>query len=174
MFNILHNELSATFQLHVSIRYSKIKTEKKTIPDLNDRGHLSFDFQLTFLSCRLEDKMAVLLHLLRSVIKPAEQTVIFAATKHHVEYIYMILCEAGMECSYSYSSLDQTARKIQVCSKCHMTPVTRKQTLRSLSLSYQKEDGLAWSENFPVTLPHTFLNAIALNLILYWCSQCAN
>ena len=47
-------------------------------------------FQLTFLECRSEDKMSVLLYLLRTVIKPSEQTVIFAATKHHVEYINMV------------------------------------------------------------------------------------
>lgn len=31
--------------------------------------------------------VAVLLHLLQSIIKATEQTMIFAATKHHVEYL---------------------------------------------------------------------------------------
>ena len=34
--------------------------------------------------------MAILLHLLKNVIKEGEQTVVFAATKHHVEYINMV------------------------------------------------------------------------------------
>ena len=41
-------------------------------------------------------------------------TIVFAATKHHVDYLYGLLCEAGFATSYAYGSLDQTARKIQV------------------------------------------------------------
>ncbi|RAL17025.1 ATP-dependent RNA helicase DBP10 [Aspergillus homomorphus CBS 101889] len=41
-------------------------------------------------------------------------TIVFAATKHHVDYLYSLLCEAGFATSYVYGSLDQTARKIQV------------------------------------------------------------
>lgn len=41
-------------------------------------------------------------------------TIVFAATKHHVDYLYSLLNEAGFATSYAYGSLDQTARKIQV------------------------------------------------------------
>ncbi|KAL4907152.1 ATP-dependent RNA helicase dbp10 [Aspergillus multicolor] len=41
-------------------------------------------------------------------------TIVFAATKHHVDYLYSLLREAGFATSYVYGSLDQTARKIQV------------------------------------------------------------
>ncbi|KAL4999186.1 ATP-dependent RNA helicase dbp10 [Aspergillus recurvatus] len=41
-------------------------------------------------------------------------TIVFAATKHHVDYLYSLLREAGFAVSYVYGSLDQTARKIQV------------------------------------------------------------
>jgi ATP-dependent RNA helicase DDX54/DBP10 len=47
--------------------------------------------------------------------KPTEHsTIIFAATKHHVEYLAAVLSEAGFAVSYVYGSLDQTARKDQV------------------------------------------------------------
>jgi len=46
--------------------------------------------QLAFLQCRSDDKAAILLHLLQNVVKPSEQTVIFAATKHHVEFLNMV------------------------------------------------------------------------------------
>ena len=47
--------------------------------------------------------------------KPTEHsTIIFTATKHHVEYIANLLRLAGFSVSYAYGSLDQTARKIQV------------------------------------------------------------
>ncbi|KAK6079714.1 DEAD/DEAH box helicase [Seiridium cupressi] len=37
-------------------------------------------------------------------------TIIFTATKHHVEYLQALLREAGFAVSYVYGSLDQTAR----------------------------------------------------------------
>lgn len=49
------------------------------------------------------------------VDKPTEHsTIVFAATKHHVEYLGALLREQGFAVSYVYGSLDQTARKIQV------------------------------------------------------------
>ncbi|KAJ5128012.1 ATP-dependent RNA helicase dbp10 [Penicillium atrosanguineum] len=41
-------------------------------------------------------------------------TIVFAATKHHVDYLYSLLVEAGFATSYAYGTLDQTARKMQV------------------------------------------------------------
>ncbi|KAB8342715.1 hypothetical protein FH972_022315 [Carpinus fangiana] len=41
-------------------------------------------------------------------------TIIFAATKHHVEYLSQLLRLSGFAVSYVYGSLDQTARKMQV------------------------------------------------------------
>lgn len=41
-------------------------------------------------------------------------TIIFTSTKHHVEYLYNMLTEAGFAVSHVYGSLDQMARRIQV------------------------------------------------------------
>jgi ATP-dependent RNA helicase DDX54/DBP10 len=41
-------------------------------------------------------------------------TIVFASTKHHVEYLANLLRIAGYAVSYVYGSLDQTARKMQV------------------------------------------------------------
>jgi ATP-dependent RNA helicase DDX54/DBP10 len=47
--------------------------------------------------------------------KPTEHsTIVFAATKHHVEYLANVLRVAGFAVSHVYGSLDQTARRIQV------------------------------------------------------------
>lgn len=47
--------------------------------------------------------------------KPTEHsTIVFAATKHHVEFLANLLIHAGFAVSYVYGALDQTARKIQV------------------------------------------------------------
>lgn len=44
----------------------------------------------------------------------AHSTIVFAATKHHVEYLTSLLRSCGFAVSHVYGSLDQTARKIQV------------------------------------------------------------
>lgn len=41
-------------------------------------------------------------------------TIVFAATKHHVEYLSSLLRSLGYAVSYVYGALDQTARKIQI------------------------------------------------------------
>ncbi|KAL6719305.1 ATP-dependent RNA helicase dbp10 [Lecanora helva] len=41
-------------------------------------------------------------------------TIIFAATRHHVDYLSTLLRRSGFAVSHAYGSLDQTARKIQV------------------------------------------------------------
>ena len=47
--------------------------------------------------------------------KPTEHsTIVFTATKHHVEYLATLLRTAGFAVSHVYGSLDQTARRIQV------------------------------------------------------------
>ncbi|KAE8250468.1 hypothetical protein A4X13_0g4697 [Tilletia indica] len=42
------------------------------------------------------------------------QTIVFCATKHHVEYLLLLLTTAGYACSHIYSSLDQAARSLQM------------------------------------------------------------
>lgn len=53
------------------------------------------------------------------VVKPHESptphsTIVFAATKHHVDYLAGLLRKSGFAVSHAYGSLDQTARKLQV------------------------------------------------------------
>lgn len=44
----------------------------------------------------------------------AHSTIIFAATKHHVDYLTALLRRAGYSVSHVYGSLDQIARRMQV------------------------------------------------------------
>ncbi|KAL2890367.1 ATP-dependent RNA helicase DBP10 [Ceratocystis lukuohia] len=61
--------------------------------------------------------------------KPTEHsTILFAATKHRVEYLANLLQHAGFAVSYVYGSLDQEARRIQVenfrCGRTNILVVT--------------------------------------------------
>ncbi|XP_046396763.1 ATP-dependent RNA helicase DDX54 [Ischnura elegans] len=84
--------------------------------------------KLGFISCCSEEKPAALLALLRHVMPEGGQTAVFVPTKHHVDYIYMLLCRAGFSASYIYSDLDPSARKINaakfVTGKCQVLVVT--------------------------------------------------
>lgn len=54
-------------------------------------------------------------HISANTDSPTEHsTIVFAATKHHVEYLATLLSTLGYAVSYVYGALDQTARKIQV------------------------------------------------------------
>ncbi|NXI70493.1 DDX54 helicase, partial [Anseranas semipalmata] len=97
---------------------------------LDVESKLSEQLKLAFFHVRGDDKPAVLLHLLRSVVKPQDQTVVFVATKHHTEYLKEAsgIWAQGIRCTHIYSSLDQTARKINIAKfaqgKCPVLLVT--------------------------------------------------
>ncbi|XP_076803666.1 ATP-dependent RNA helicase DDX54-like [Clavelina lepadiformis] len=96
------------------VEFAKAGLNDPTLIRLDVDSKLSDQLKLAFLHVRLEDKLSVLLHLLRNVFKENEQTVVFVATKHHVEYIKEVLRSSNISCSFVYSSLDQTARKINI------------------------------------------------------------
>ena len=57
---------------------------------LDVESKLSDQLRLAYLRCREDERSLVLLHLLRQVVPAGQQTVVFAATKHHVEYIRLV------------------------------------------------------------------------------------
>ncbi|ROT61703.1 putative ATP-dependent RNA helicase DDX54-like [Penaeus vannamei] len=75
---------------------------------------LSENLKLAFFKCNSEDRLPLLFHLLQNVINSREQSVIFVATSHHVEYLQSVLDLAGFSVTYCYSSLDPAARKINI------------------------------------------------------------
>jgi len=56
---------------------------------LDVESKLPDTLDLTFLAVRSEDKPAALLSLLQTIPKKA-QTIVFLATKHHVEFIHLV------------------------------------------------------------------------------------
>lgn len=119
------------------VEFARAGLQTPTLIRLDTESKLSDKLKLAFFHCRLEDKLAVLIHLLESVIKAVkqpgssnyhsnsnhhndnesklmQQTMIFVATKHHVEFLRELLTELGYAVSYAYSSLDQAARQINL------------------------------------------------------------
>ncbi|XP_072227899.1 ATP-dependent RNA helicase DDX54 [Leuresthes tenuis] len=96
------------------VEFARAGLTEPVLIRLDVDSKISDQIKLSFCHLRVDDKPALLLHLLRNVVKPQEQTVVFAATKHHVEYLKELLTLEGIECAYIYSALDQTARKINI------------------------------------------------------------
>ncbi|KAI8610557.1 P-loop containing nucleoside triphosphate hydrolase protein [Chytriomyces sp. MP71] len=71
---------------------------------------ISSDLQLLFFSCKSEEKDAALLYLLQAVIPADQQTIVFVATKHVVEYVHELLSLSGINSTYIFGALDQVAR----------------------------------------------------------------
>ncbi|KAK0077674.1 hypothetical protein PV325_003593 [Microctonus aethiopoides] len=96
----------------VLVEFAKAGLSDPVLIRLDVESKLPDELTLSFITCRPEEKLAVLLSLLRYVIGEKSQTVVFAATMHHVEYIHMILDLANITNTFIYSNLDATARKI--------------------------------------------------------------
>jgi hypothetical protein len=63
---------------------------------------------------RDDDKLAALLFLLREVVPADRLTIVFAATRHHVEFLHILLAREGIDAACVFGAMDQTARKIHV------------------------------------------------------------
>lgn len=93
-----------------------------TVVRLDSEATVSEDLRIAFLTTRSIEKDAALLHVMHQVIiKDKEDniddesktglTLIFAATRHHVDYITTLLIASGIKAVGIYGSLDQEARK---------------------------------------------------------------
>jgi len=61
--------------------------------------------------------MAALLYLVREVIPQTQLTLVFAATRHHVDYIAALMAREGIPVAYAYGSMDQV--RVHACSHMH-------------------------------------------------------
>jgi ATP-dependent RNA helicase DDX54/DBP10 len=125
------------------VEFAKAGLQDPKLVRLDAESKISSDLRMAFFSVKQAEKDACLLALLRDVIgvplgsartqedeeadknskakgkhqehftKP-HQTLVFAATKHHVEYLTNLLTTAGYAVSHIYGSLDQGARTSQM------------------------------------------------------------
>lgn len=75
----------------VLVDFTKAGLSDPVLLRLDVESKLPENLALSFISCRSEEKLAVLLCLLKRIIKSDSQTIIFAETMHHVEYIHQVL-----------------------------------------------------------------------------------
>ncbi|TQV96503.1 hypothetical protein V2A60_003104 [Cordyceps javanica] len=125
------------------VEFARAGLQDPSLVRLDADTKVSPDLESAYFSIKGDEKEGSLLHILHDVIKvpvgkpegpdgseqgskkrkrgpdgparPTEHsTIVFTATKHHVEYLANLLQWAGFAVSHVYGSLDQTARRIQV------------------------------------------------------------
>lgn len=126
------------------VEFAKAGLQDPKLVRLDTESKISSDLKMAFFSVKQAEKEACLLYLLRDVIKvpfgsadtssnpsgtdkkkggkskysenitAPHQTLIFAATKHHVEYLLCLLSAVGYSVSHIFGSLDQAARTFQM------------------------------------------------------------
>lgn len=101
------------------VEFARAGLTEPVLIRLDVDAKLNEQLKTAFFLVREDSKAAVLLHLLRNVLRPQDQTVVFVATKHHAEYLNELLTSRGLSCAHIYSALDQTARKINLARFTH-------------------------------------------------------
>lgn len=96
------------------IEFTKAGLSNPVLVRLDVESKISENLKMHFITCRPNDKIAALLFLCRWAVRTKQQTIVFCATMKHVEYITSICKEGELDCSFLYSQLDPTARKINI------------------------------------------------------------
>lgn len=101
---LMENNQSVSFSFVGRSQVVRLDTETMLSPDL----------KLSFISVRPSEKPAALIHLLRTVAASPAQTLVFAPTRHHVEFLGDLLAEEGIPNARVFGKMDQTARKASI------------------------------------------------------------
>ncbi|XP_037672539.1 ATP-dependent RNA helicase DDX54 [Choloepus didactylus] len=101
------------------VEFARAGLTEPVLIRLDVDAKLNEQLKTAFFHVREDAKPAALLHLLRNVVRPQDQTVVFVATKHHAEYLSELLAAQRVTCTHIYSALDQTARKINLARFTH-------------------------------------------------------
>eukprot|EP00889_Picochlorum_renovo_P007309 jgi/Picre1/34339/NNA_001811.t1 len=75
---------------------------------------ISPDLKMYFFRVREEEKVAALVFLLREVIEKGQSTILFVSTRHHVEFLCLLLDQEHISAVPVHGNMDQTARKINM------------------------------------------------------------
>jgi ATP-dependent RNA helicase DDX54/DBP10 len=93
------------------IQFTRAGLRDPQLVRLDTDVKLSDELRIGFFNVRTHEKIASLLYLVRRIIPKNQSTIIFTATKHHSEFIYMLLDHIGLKCSLVYGSMDQDSRQ---------------------------------------------------------------
>ncbi|OQS03707.1 ATP-binding Cassette (ABC) Superfamily [Thraustotheca clavata] len=96
------------------VQFARAGLTEPELIRLDVESQISDQLKISFFTMRTEDKTAAIVYLLRDMIPANEQTIVFAATRHHVEFLHELLLACHIDSSCVYGDMDQTSRKINI------------------------------------------------------------
>ncbi|RHY65491.1 hypothetical protein DYB34_001198 [Aphanomyces astaci] len=96
------------------VQFARAGLTEPELIRLDVENQISDQLKVSFFTMRTEDKNAALVYLLRDMIPSTDQTIVFAATRHHVEFLHELLKTVHLDSSCVYGDMDQTSRKINI------------------------------------------------------------
>jgi ATP-dependent RNA helicase DDX54/DBP10 len=92
------------------VQFSRAGLKDPQLIRLDTDVKMSEELRLAFFCLRSNEKLAALLYLVRHIIPPNQQTIIFTATRHHSELLHAVFEKIGVSSTMVYGSMDQDAR----------------------------------------------------------------
>ena len=92
------------------VDFAKAGLNEPELIRLDVESKLSEQLHNVYIGCRFDDKIAVLLALMKQIINHNSFTAIFVPTRHHVEYVRVMLEHNQIHATYAFSALDQRIR----------------------------------------------------------------
>lgn len=96
------------------VSFSRAGLKNPVFVRLDVETTLSDQLELQFLYVRKDEKLAAAVSVLRRLSQKDKSTIVFVATKHHVEFFGELLSQLGLRAAVVYGSMDQEARQSQV------------------------------------------------------------
>ena len=93
------------------VEFARAGLNEPKLIRLDTDTKVSENLRLAFFVTRKEEKAAALLALLKHVIPSGQPTIIFASTRHHVEFLVQLLIKSGLKAVHIYGSMDSLHRK---------------------------------------------------------------
>ncbi|KAL0478407.1 DEAD-box ATP-dependent RNA helicase [Acrasis kona] len=93
------------------VEFTKAGLNSPTLVRLDSESKISDQLKINFLCVRSQEKDACLIYLLRELISANQLTILFASTKHHVDYLHGLLTHFSIESTIIYGTMDQEARR---------------------------------------------------------------
>ena len=110
LFGGLLTPFSATLPKAL-VEFARAGLNEPKLIRLDTDTKVSENLRLAFFVTRKEEKAAALLALLKHVIPSGQPTIIFASTRHHVEFLVQLLIKSGLKAVHIYGSMDSLHRK---------------------------------------------------------------
>lgn len=96
------------------VAFSRAGVKDPVFVRLDVETTLSDSLDLWYLYVRKDEKIAAAVSVLKRLAEGEKSTIMFVATRHHVEFFGELLKKLGMSVAIVYGAMDQTARIEQV------------------------------------------------------------